>query len=213
MNKKYIYLDFDGTLVDSREDICLAVNTARETLSMSPLQLEEVTRHIGHGVRYLAENCLPGVRDAYRYVLEAYHNVPFRFTRAYDGVEESLNDLASKYQLIIVSNKPEALIHAVNTALGWGKLFSAVFGGDSFPVKKPDVKIHMSIEEKLKFKGKPLAMIGDMQPDAELAHALDIAYIHCVYGYSKGPVFAGKKTTSLQHFSELKLILEKLNLG
>ena len=43
--------DLDGTLIDSRADLCAAINRMRHDYGLSPLDLDTVSSFIGNGAR------------------------------------------------------------------------------------------------------------------------------------------------------------------
>ena len=54
-----VIFDLDGTLIDSRADLALAVNLTRADLGLAPLPQDQVVGYVGEGVRKLLARALP----------------------------------------------------------------------------------------------------------------------------------------------------------
>ena len=69
-----VIFDFDGTLADSYAAITASVNHIRAARQLPPLEISQVRPHVGRGLPYLLQNCVPGTdieRDATLY--RAHH--------------------------------------------------------------------------------------------------------------------------------------------
>ena len=84
-------------------------------------------------------------------------------TTLYEGVAETLAKLPQRK--IILSNKPEALSKKAVEGLGVARFFDAVYGGDSFPIRKPDGEV---LRRAAAGSKRPL-MIGDSGVDVQTA--------------------------------------------
>ena len=107
-----IIWDMDGTLMDTLQDLAVAVNHALRKYNMPERTMEQIRRSVGNGVRRLVMLSVPegehnpqfqDVFDEFRswYLLHCEdHTVP------YDGIQEVLHELkAAGYRMAIVSNK------------------------------------------------------------------------------------------------------------
>jgi len=56
---KTALFDLDGTLIDSRADLALAVNLVRHDFGLPPKTVDEVIACVGEGVRVLVERAIP----------------------------------------------------------------------------------------------------------------------------------------------------------
>jgi phosphoglycolate phosphatase-like HAD superfamily hydrolase len=100
----------------------------------------------------------------------------------FEMLEKINNDKLSPDSLkIVLSNKPSAMSKKIVEGLGISKHFAAVYGGDSFPVRKPDPECW-----KLATAGasKPV-MIGDSGTDVQTAKNGGATAIAVTYGYFK----------------------------
>ncbi|MGC6401738.1 phosphoglycolate phosphatase [Sphingomonas sp. FW199] len=191
-----IGFDLDGTLVDSRTDIAIAVNAALAGIGRPALTLDAVTRMIGGGVTRLLEQALvaTGGADgvdfpALRAVMLAHYGAHLSVhTRPYPGVEAVLTELAAgDTQLAVVTNKPEALAVALLDQLGLTRHFRVVIGGDTMgPGRaKPDPAPVLAMIDRL--GGGPAAFVGDSQFDVGAARAAGIPVIAVDFGFSSVP--------------------------
>ena len=107
----YIF-DLDGTLLDTLDDLTVAVNYALRCYGMPEHSRDDVRRFVGNGVRLLMIRAVPDgeqnprfeeVFDTFRqYYLE--HSLDT--TRPYDGIQETLMALKERgCRLAVVSNK------------------------------------------------------------------------------------------------------------
>ena len=153
---KLLVFDLDGTLIDSARDLCNSVNAALAHMNRPPLPDKIIASFVGNGApmmvrRSLAvENGVPveqvdnhELATAYAFFLDHYREHKLDFTYAYEGSLESLAALRTKPDgtrrtMAVLTNKPVRPARAICEGLGMGGYFLHIYGGDSFPVKKPD---------------------------------------------------------------------------
>src|SRR4030095_7194059 len=70
-----------------------------------------------------------------------------------------------KRQMAILSNKPVNPSRDIAQALGLSKYFLRIYGGNSFPTKKPDPEGAMKILEETGAKPEETVIIGDSAND------------------------------------------------
>ncbi|MGB9487480.1 MAG: HAD hydrolase-like protein, partial [Terriglobia bacterium] len=138
-----VVFDLDGTLADTKNDLALSINAMREHMGLGPLPLEVVTSHVGHGVTVLVKRALGDkapdgdVEKGLAFFLDYYGRHLLDNTVAYPGVREALEELGNR-KLAILTNKPTRFSRAIISGLGLAPHFFEIYGGDSFPLKKPD---------------------------------------------------------------------------
>lgn len=185
---KLLIFDLDGTLIDSKEDIAESVNLTLKYLEQPMLPIETICSHVGLGVGYLLDQCLPenhnlDLQHAKKIFLSIYEANVCQKTKLYPGVLEGLKSL-SNFHNCILTNKPEKHSLICLKQLNIIQYFTQIIGGDSLPVKKPDPNpvfellkyFHISPEESL--------MIGDSPIDAQTAINAKIPYVLVDYGFS-----------------------------
>jgi phosphoglycolate phosphatase len=216
MNPLLIF-DFDGTLVDTAEDIVAATNELLTELKIPPLSPEQVKINIGQGLSDLLYQLLPSTRNDVHFkdglvtrFLEIYEKHLLRNPRLYDGVLEILQTWP--HQKAILSNKAARHIHPILKQLKIADLpWVAVVGGDSFSTKKPDPQglNHILLEAKTPIE--QAVLIGDGNPDADLARKSGIKMIAVEFGYGEiDELMARGATTRLKSYHQLRKCLDGL---
>ena len=187
--------DLDGTLVDTAPDLSRALN---HTLALAGLDGvdESLTRHwVGHGVRAMLEAAFDhlGVRveddelDHHQTVLVdhyaghiADHSVP------YPTVVETLDRLAERAPLAVVTNKPTDLSNDLLAALDLARHFQIVVGRGSTDRFKPDPQpAHFACDHLGKSPEEAL-FVGDSETDVLCARAAGCGIVLYRYGYNHG---------------------------
>lgn len=182
--------DLDGTLVDSKQDLCNSVNATREHLGLPRLPDELVASYVGNGAPVLIQRAMPQgtpqerLDEALAYFLDYYRQHMLEFTRLYPGVREALEQLRQGgYAMAVLTNKPVRFSRDMISGLGLKDYFFQVYGGNSFDQKKPHpFGIHKLVEEA----GADLAatwMIGDSSVDILTARNAGIRCCGVTYGF------------------------------
>lgn len=196
--------DLDGTLIDSAEDIALALRLTLEDLGLSERMPPDVRSFIGGGVRLLLERVLgDDFREEHVKVFRKHYiSNPVVHTRPYPGIEETLKSLRERdFSLVVVTNKLEELSLEILKRLGLLDLFDLVVGGDTFSEKKPSP---LPVKKALEFIGvKPSSalMVGDTEADIRAGRGAGTLTALALWGYVKNgavePDFFLKEPTEL----------------
>jgi phosphoglycolate phosphatase len=215
-----LVLDLDGTLVDSLPDIQLCLNQALETFGRRPVALDEVRAMLGDGAsilmgRALARTGAPGDDAEIQALLESflphYEAQGAANTRCYPGVEATLDRLAAQgHRLGICSNKPHKATEDLLASLGMRHRFQAVFGGDALPWRKPDPRHLHATVDAMGAADRPVVMVGDSGPDAQVAANAGVPFVLAAYGYYRAPLDQIPAAAVIQAFTELPDALERL---
>jgi phosphoglycolate phosphatase len=179
-----ILFDLDGTLADTAGDIAASVAHAMGASGLVPPPREAVVAAIGAGVRKLIERLVGDAskRDAVLAgFLAHYGEHLLDRTRLYPGVAETLAVLDATR--VVVTNKPEAFSRTILDRLGVARLFRAIVGGDSLPVRKPDPAIVARVLAAV--GGTRAWIVGDSGTDVATAKAARIPVVAVTYGYHK----------------------------
>ncbi|QEM81032.1 phosphoglycolate phosphatase [Halomonas binhaiensis] len=194
---RLVAFDLDGTLVDSVPDMAAAVDAALIDVEL-PVAGEDKVRHwVGNGARVLLERALddalgeaPGhtlTETALEHFLEHYHCAPCARTRLYPGVRDALEGLhGSGRTLCLVTNKPEAFIAPILSALDVERFFSSFLGGDSLPWRKPDPMPLMHLCQRFDVSPRECLMVGDSRHDVAAGKAAGFRTLAVPYGYNHG---------------------------
>jgi phosphoglycolate phosphatase len=186
---KLIVFDLDGTLVDSRLDLAESANELLSVFRAAPIAVDEVSRMVGEGARVLVERVLAArrverpMREALALFLEIYERRIVEHTRAYPGVEAALDAVRSQAQLAVLTNKPSRHTTLLLDALGLGRHFVAVLGGDSQFPRKPDPSALLHLAGVAGARPASTLMVGDSMVDVETARRARTRMCVVRYGY------------------------------
>lgn len=184
-----IIFDLDGTLVDSRLDIATSVNEVLKRLGRQPLTNETIYGFIGNGVRCLMERSLGDassqvVDQALAMFLHTYGRHLLDTTRPYSGVREALSGLREGRVLAVLSNKPTRESVALLDGLGLRSYFEFVYGGETFPRRKPHPIGIESLIAEVGTTREHTLMVGDSRVDYETARNASVRV--CLVSYGLG---------------------------
>jgi phosphoglycolate phosphatase len=199
--------DFDGTLVDTKEDIALSVNLTLKELRLPQKDSNEIFGYIGNGVGQLLERALSGsgyfdVENAVKKFREIYDSHLIDKTRYYPGCQKIIEHFSYKKQAIC-SNKPEYFIKRILKEFDSETWFDPIVGGDTTPVKKPDPKILLGIIEKHQSLPNETVLIGDSGVDIETGKRAGVLTCGVTYGIG-GKDAVKDADFVIDHISELK---------
>jgi phosphoglycolate phosphatase len=184
-----LVFDLDGTLVDSTLDLANSVNATRVHLGLAALPVPVVASYVGNGVQVLVRKALGSeaseeqVDYALTYFLSWYREHMIDNTRAYPGVVEALDRLhAAGYPMAVLTNKPERFSKSLLAGLDMAKYFFRIYGGNSFPEKKPSpFGLHRLMEEAGVHAAQTW-MIGDSSVDILTARGAGVRAVGVTYG-------------------------------
>jgi phosphoglycolate phosphatase len=185
-----LVFDLDGTLVDSRRDLATAVNRVRAELCLAPHPVERVSEMVGEGARVLVERALgPSTRaefeDAFASFLRHYDEVCTFDTPAYPGIPGMLDQLARRFPLAVLTNKPERMTRKILDALSLAQYFRLVVGGDTFPQRKPDPQTLWRVAHRLDVAVGDIVLVGDSAVDAATAQAAGSQFALVTWGFGR----------------------------
>jgi phosphoglycolate phosphatase len=204
-------VDLDGTMVDTIGDFVEAITRMLADLQLPDLPATAIEHMVGKGTEHLLRSVLSyvlrdaghpeqGLGDAVeglfleamaRYELQ-YIGINGKYSKLYPGVLEGLQALKTAgVRLACVTNKPMAFTPQLLAAKGLDGLFEQVFGGDSFPVKKPNPLPLLKTCEALGTTPARTLMLGDSSNDAKAARAAGCPVVLVTYGYNHGEPVQG----------------------
>ncbi|HUO36101.1 MAG TPA: HAD-IA family hydrolase [Candidatus Acidoferrum sp.] len=184
---RVLIFDLDGTLIDSKLDLALAVNATLVHMGRPELPHETVYGFVGNGASVLVRRSLgEGATDtecdeALAYFLSYYRAHMLDNTRPYPGVAEGLT-LLSQRPMAVLTNKPVNFSRAILDGLGLSKFFRFVYGGNSFEKKKPDPYGVEVILRDLTAAPSEAMMVGDSDVDVKTARNAGILATGVSYG-------------------------------
>ncbi|MFQ5673016.1 MAG: HAD family hydrolase [Nitrospinales bacterium] len=181
----FVY-DFDGTLVNTKDDIAYSLNLVFRELGLPPLKHETVFLYIGDGVGALVSRALEGtgcdnVPEAVRLFKKFYEQHLTKDTRLYPHCRETVGFFVRKKHAIL-SNKPERFIKKILAEFDFLHPFAGIVGGDTLDGRKPDpLGLHylMALHETTADK---VLMVGDIAVDIETGKRACVTTCGVTYG-------------------------------
>ncbi len=209
-----VMVDLDGTMVNTLGDFAEALNRMLADLQLPAIKPQIIENMVGKGSEHLIRSVLahveaPDIDALYPRAWQRYEHhylaINGQFADVYPGVAEGLQALQSLgLRMACLTNKPLSFAQPLLAAKGLDGFFDCVFGGDSFPRKKPDP---MPLVETCKALGSEPArtlMVGDSSNDAQAAHAAGCPVVLMTYGYNHGqPITAVEARAHLDSLKQL----------
>jgi phosphoglycolate phosphatase len=196
---RLLVFDLDGTLIDSRLDLIHSVNATLRHFERPELDGDVIASYVGDGAPVLVRRALAGqwgdgvdetlFRAALEYFLGYYRLHKLDHTTVYDGIPETLAALARPSNgverlMAVLSNKPVRPSQDIVQALGLGDYFVRVYGGNSFPTKKPDpLGVRTLLEETGAGPAEAL-IIGDSSIDVLTGRNAGLWTCGVTYGFA-----------------------------
>jgi phosphoglycolate phosphatase len=191
---RLVVFDLDGTLVDSEYDLAASVNAMLRHYGRNELPLEVIKTYIGDGAPMLVRRALGDPNDeaflqeALIYFLTYYREHKLDSTYAYDGVAESLQQIANfngtSRKLAVLTNKPVRPAGDILAGLGLAQHFFQIYGGNSFETKKPDPLGARTIMQEAGAAPEESVMVGDSEVDILTARNAGMWSIGVNYGFA-----------------------------
>lgn len=210
---KALVLDLDGTLIDSLQDITMAVNHTMKELGYPTKNINFIENAIGNGAKTLLKACFPkGQRidnHIYDLFISYYNSNCSNQTELYPGVIDFLNNTIH-IKKAILTNKPIIPTLKIIKSLGIDQFFELVIGGDSFSYRKPHPIGLEKIIKAFSISPHEALMIGDGPQDIQAANAIGMDSIGIINRIgNKMELLQEKPTYIVQNFDEIsKLLLD-----
>jgi phosphoglycolate phosphatase len=181
---KLAVFDLDGTLVDSRKDLYLAVAHALSELGLPPRSLDEVVSFVGDGAVTLVSRAIAPrehlLETAVALWREHYARHLLDHTRLYPGIAAVLG--SARIPLAVHTNKPGAMARKILEGLGVLSRFVDVVGGDE-AARKPDPSGLLGIAFRAGVRPEETVLIGDSLVDRTTAVAAGVRFVPVSWGF------------------------------
>jgi phosphoglycolate phosphatase len=181
-------LDLDGTLVDTAPDLVAVLNRLLVEHGRTRMPYAVARNEVSNGaggllrlgfgdVATAAE--IDGLRPRF---LELYAGDVASNSRLFIELKD-LDELGSRSELGIVTNKPDAYTRPLLAALGLAERMRSVVSGDRLPQRKPDPAPLNLAAEELGVETARCVYVGDAPRDIEAGKAAGMLTIAAAYGY------------------------------
>jgi phosphoglycolate phosphatase len=198
---RLLVFDMDGTLIDSRIDLCNSVNATLIHFGKPELPEAVISSYIGDGASLLVRRAFGDpegdthdeeyVTEALTFFLNYYRIHKLDYTHLYPGILESLEAIRAVHPEIlmaVLTNKPVNPSRDICAHFGLTRFFFQNYGGNSFHTKKPDPHgLQSLIAEATAIAGRQITpaetiMIGDTDVDVLTARNCGARSIGCTFG-------------------------------
>ncbi len=226
---RLVIFDLDGTLIDSRLDLVHSVNAALRHIGRPALPDDVIASYVGDGAPVLIQRALGGeatdealVRKGLEFFLSYYREHKLDHTTVYPGVAEALAKIqnpgngtaradqhpgsqhpATQRNLAVLTNKPVIPSRAIVEALGLGRFFSKIYGGNSFATKKPDPEGARKLLEENAVGPEQTVIVGDSHVDVRTGRNAGLWTVGVYYGFAPHTLEDEPADVSVDHPSEL----------
>jgi phosphoglycolate phosphatase len=221
---KLLVFDLDGTLVDSRIDLANSVNAMLRHYGRPELPLDVIASYIGNGAPMLVRRSLGDpddesfVHEALLYFMAYYREHKLDTTYVYEGIRESLDAILDSHnghspaagrplKMAVLSNKPVGPSRGIVEALGLGRYFFQVYGGNSFHTKKPDPAGLHALLTEAGAEAAETVIIGDTDVDVLTARNAGAYSLGVTYGLAPHTLEDAPPDVLIDHPQELTTVL------
>lgn len=185
-----VLFDLDGTLTNTLDDICIAVNKACEAAGIPGWSPEECCYLIGDGVRMLARRAVRDRLELIDFFLDhyqAYYSVhSLDHTRPYEGIPELLDRLRQLgIKVTVFTNKPhDDAVHILKHVFP-DFPFDVVRGQLPGTPVKPAPDGALAVAEAAGTEPSRFAYLGDSGVDMRCAAAAGMQAFGVLWGFRK----------------------------
>jgi phosphoglycolate phosphatase len=206
-----VVFDLDGTLVDTLDDLWLALNSALDHHGLPPASLDVVLANVHGGLAETARAALSSVDrsaicpdepvDTYQ---KHYRLRGHAGSRLYPGARDFLERCNRRRQAIaICTNKPTADARDLLSLMGVAGYFDVVVGIDACGAAKPDPAPLQLVLEQLDCAPVEAVFIGDSVIDAQCAKGAGVPFLLHEAGYGADAALAFGCAARFRTYGEL----------
>jgi phosphoglycolate phosphatase len=190
-NFRAVIFDLDGTLLDTVEDIAMAMNRVLESRGFETYTIEVYKTLVGDGADEMIRRALAGrtlsdeeiaaiVRDYRR-----EYDLCWRLhSRPYAGVTALLNELGRrKVKTAVLSNKSHPFTEAMTLGLLPAVRFDVIRGARPGVPLKPDPDPALRIACELRVTPPAVVFLGDTKVDMKTALAAGMFPVGALWGF------------------------------
>lgn len=227
MNFKAVIFDMDGTLLDSLQGICNAMNTLLKEMNYPVHSLKEYRYFVGDGINDLIKRALPPqwhheieienedekqelelqrLASEYRQI---YSKVWPKKSPPYQGIIELLEKMEEfKIKKAILSNKSDDFTKLMAQKLLPSIHFDKVFGVRAGIPRKPHPKSALEIAAHWNLKPEEIIFLGDSGIDMETGINAKMFSVGVMWGFrDKNELIAKGAQKIIHHPMDLLEIL------
>lgn len=182
-----VIFDWDGTLMDSADQIVRSVRAAARDLGVAEPSDAAARDIIGLALPEAMRILFPQVAEADLLALRQRYATHFvgglgGHSQPFAGAEDMLRDLRGQGRaLAVATGKARPGLDRVMAQTGWGALFAATRCADE-TASKPDPRMLLELLEELRVPARRAVMVGDTTYDLAMAAAIGMPSVGVTYG-------------------------------
>lgn len=187
---RVVLFDLDGTLVDTAQDLGLALNEMRVRRGLTPVADGLIRSQASHGARGLLRigfGLLPtddGYEAMRQEFLDIYAGRLTTSSSLFPGMAEVLETVEAQGLLWgVVTNKPARFTEPLLGHLGLCSRAACVVSGDTCANPKPHPAPLLHACKQTASRPQDCLYVGDAQRDVEAATAAGMPTLVALYGY------------------------------
>lgn len=191
-----VIFDVDGTLLDTRTGMLIAINALLRELGRAPVNGDALAGAMHRGLPAMLRTALDEtgllpppetLAQWERAVRQRYLDEAERYIRPFAGVGELLQTLHEVGTwMAVCSNQEQAVVEALLRGLDLRHHFREIVGGDTFATRKPDPAALNWLMLCARSAPSQTLMVGDSELDAECAARAQVDAVLLRHGYGDG---------------------------
>jgi phosphoglycolate phosphatase len=186
-----VIFDLDGTLVDTAEDMTVALNAVLGARGLPLHSLDACRAMVGWGMRNLVTAALPEALREPAFIaaqteamMAEYGRHPLVHSRPYEGIPELLAELSRRsLPAAVLSNKPDVLTGRILRALFPDHPFFDIQGERPGVPRKPDPQAALALCAGMGLDPREVLFLGDSAVDVETAHNAGMPCAGALWGF------------------------------
>lgn len=184
-----VIFDFDGTLVDTLDDLGDSMNMALADLGLPDHPIAAYRYFVGQGIRNMVKNAAGGADGETQAkvlirMVEHYQNNWHNKTKPYSGIPGVVAKLRDKgVKLAILSNKPDNFTKIMAEHFFPDGGFSIVRGETDEVPRKPDPAGALLIAEQFGASPGEILYLGDTNTDMKTGLAAGMVTVGVTWGF------------------------------
>lgn len=185
-----VLFDLDGTLLDTAQDLYLALNELRQQQNLPPMSFEDIRPLVSLGTKVMVRYAFDIDEKDKRFtelrqqLLALYEKCIANTTVFFPDMEKVLDHLErSQIPWGIVTNKHTHLTHLLLKTLSLYHRPACIVCGDTLPTSKPDPAPILHACELLKLPPAASLYVGDSHADVLASKSAGTTTLVALYGY------------------------------
>ena len=187
MKYEAIVFDLDGTVLDTIEDLCDAVNYAMDCYNLAHITIAQTKSFLGWGIKHLVTKAVGCQRDDIDEILSCFKNkydqICDNKTRPFDGIYDVLAYCKeNNIKCAIASNKIQSAVDILCDKW-FGKYMSVFVGEGDGRLRKPEPDIVNHACKLLGVNPKNILYVGDSEVDITTVNNIGCSGAYVSYGF------------------------------